>query len=102
MKNSLLFLAVMLVMTGFSAFGQTVTGRVMSSSDDAPLPGVSVLLKGTTTGSTTDSDGRFSIQIPGSANGAVLSFSFIGFETQEIAVNGRTTIDVSLVEDITQ
>lgn len=102
MKNSLRFLAVIFVMTGFSAFGQTVAGRVTSSADDSPLPGVSVLLKGTTTGSTTDSEGRFSIQIPENEKEPVLAFSFIGYATQEIPVNGQTSINVSLAEDITQ
>ena len=102
MKNSLRYLAVIFVMTGFSTFGQTVAGRVTSSSDDTPLPGVSVLLKGTTNGSTTDSEGRYSIQIPENEKEAVLAFSFIGYATQEIPVNGKTSINVSLAEDITQ
>jgi iron complex outermembrane recepter protein len=102
MKNSLRYLAVIFVMTGFSAFGQTVTGRVTSSTDDSPLPGVSVLLKGTSTGSTTDADGRFTIQVPATDKDAVLTFSFIGFATQEISVNERTVINVTLAEDITQ
>src|SRR5262245_57132108 len=100
MKNSLRYLAVIFVMSGFAAVGQTVTGRVTASSDDSPLPGVSVLLKGTTTGSTTDTDGRFTIQVPANDRDAVLAFSFIGFATQEISVSGRTAIDVSLAEDI--
>lgn len=102
MKNSLRYLAVIFVMTGFSTFGQAVTGQVTSSSDGSALPGVSVLLKGTTNGSTTDSDGRFTIQVPDNEKEAVLAFSFIGFATQEISVNGRTSINVSLAEDATQ
>jgi iron complex outermembrane receptor protein len=75
---------------------------VTSSADDSPLPGVSVLLKGTTTGSTTDSEGRFSIQIPTNEKEPVLAFSFIGYATQEIPVNAQTSINVSMAEDITQ
>jgi iron complex outermembrane recepter protein len=101
MKHYLLSLAVMLLMTGF-AYGQTVTGRVTTSGDGSPLPGVSVLVKGTTTGTTTDADGRFSIQVPQSEPNAVLTFSFIGFTTQEISVSGRTTVDVAMDEDIAQ
>ena len=64
------------------------------------MPGVSVLLKGTTTGTTTDADGKYTLSIDGTEN-AVLTFSFIGFLTQEIAVLNKTSIDVSLTEDIT-
>lgn len=101
MKNTVLSLTVILVMTGFAAFGQTVSGRVTAGSDGNALPGVSVLVKGTTVGTTTDADGRYSIQVTSQEN-PVLSFSFIGFVTQEIAVGGRTSIDVILEEDITQ
>jgi iron complex outermembrane receptor protein len=90
------------MMASFSAFGQAITGRVTSAADGTPLPGVSVLLKGTATGSTTDSDGRYSLEIPDDDQDAVLTFSFIGFATQEVAVSGRTAIDVVLAEDITQ
>jgi len=93
MKNTVLSLTVILVMTGFAAFGQTVSGRVTAGSDGNALPGVSVLVKGTTVGTTTDADGRYSIQVTSQEN-PVLSFSFIGFVTQEIAVGGRTSIDV--------
>ena len=73
----------------------TVTGKVVSSEDGQPLPGVSVVLKGSTTGTSTDFDGNYSLNI--SSNDGTLVFSYIGFETQEIKINGRSTIDVSLV-----
>ena len=76
----------------------TVTGNV---TDDAgvPLPGASVLVKGTTTGASTDFDGNYSINI--SNGGATLVFSYVGFVTQEIAINGQSTINVTLVTDNT-
>lgn len=83
------------------ALGQTVTGRVTSAGDNSSLPGVSVLIKGTTIGSSTDADGRYSIDVGNNQN-AVLVFSFIGFTTQEVSVGNQTTIDVSLPEDIAQ
>lgn len=95
-------MSVIFVMIGFTAIGQTVTGTVTSSSDASALPGVSVLLKGSTTGTTTDSDGHFTIQVPEGDNNAILVFSFIGFASQEIQVGGRTTIDVPLETDMTQ
>jgi hypothetical protein len=55
---------------------RTVTGTVTSSEDGSSLPGVNVLLKGTTNGSVTDSDGKFSLSVPSS--GGILTFSFIG------------------------
>lgn len=77
----------------------TVTGRVTESSGN-PLPGVTIVVRGTfPTGTTSGEDGRYSL--PGVPQNAVLSFSFVGFKTQEIAVNGRTRIDVQLQEDIT-
>lgn len=102
MKKALLMLTVMFVMTAFTGFGQAITGRVTSASEGSALPGVSVLLKGTTVGTTTDADGRYTLQVPGDVNNATLTFSFIGFTSQEVSVSGRTSIDVSLAEDITQ
>jgi hypothetical protein len=78
----------------------TVTGRVTSSADGLALPGVSVLLKGTTTGIVTDADGDFSIQVPDSR--ATLQFSFIGFGTHEVVVGNQTVINVSLAETMLQ
>lgn len=79
---------------------QAVSGRVTSSGDDSPLPGVSILVKGTTTGTSTDADGRFSLAVPD--NNAVLVLSFIGFAPQEITVGNRTNIDVQMSEDATE
>lgn len=78
----------------------TVTGTVTAADDATALPGVSITIKGTSQGTTTDKDGRYSIQVP---NGdAVLVFSFIGFLAQEITVDARTVIDVALTTDIQQ
>jgi TonB-linked SusC/RagA family outer membrane protein len=74
-----------------------VTGTV-TSTEGVPLPGVSILIKGTNTGTVTDIDGYFNINVPGEEN--ILVFSFIGYTTKEVAVNGRTTINVTLEEDV--
>ncbi|WP_298646026.1 SusC/RagA family TonB-linked outer membrane protein, partial [uncultured Proteiniphilum sp.] len=77
----------------------TVTGRVTESSGN-PLPGVTIVIRGTSpTGTTTGDDGRYTLA--GVPSDGVLSFSFVGFKTQEIPVNGRTRLDVQLQEDIT-
>ena len=76
MKKRLLGVLVLFLVAGVSALAQqTVSGRV-ATPDGTPLPGVSVLLKGTTTGTSTDTDGRFALSVPG--NDAVLVVSFIG------------------------
>ncbi|MDN3669442.1 TonB-dependent receptor [Echinicola jeungdonensis] len=77
-----------------------VSGTVVSSEDDMPLPGVSILLKGTSRGTVTDIDGKFSLEVP--EEGAILIFSSIGFETQEIPVGNRSTIDVVMQIDMQQ
>lgn len=84
------------------AHGQnvTVSGKVTSAADGSPIPGVNVLVKGTSTGTTTDSEGAYTINAGNTS--AVLVFSFIGFTSKEVAVDTQTSIDVSLTEDATQ
>jgi len=81
-----------------SVFAQNVvTGKVTSSDDGAPLPGVSVLIKGTTKGTATDTDGVFSIA---ASSGDVLVFSFIGYAAQEASVGSQTSINIILAPDL--
>jgi len=84
-----------IILCGVVAQAQTVSGKVTSA--DMPLPGASVLLKGTTNGVSTDMDGNYAINnIP---SDGVLVISYLGFVTQEIIVDGRSVINVSLLED---
>jgi len=76
---------------------RTVTGRVVDASNN-PMVGVNVLEKNTTNGVLTGADGRYSISVPA---GAVLSFSFIGYETQDVTVGNQSVIDVTLAESVT-
>jgi TonB-dependent starch-binding outer membrane protein SusC len=76
---------------------RTVTGRVVDASN-IPMPGVNVLEKNTTNGVQTGADGRFSISVSARA---VLSFSFIGYEPQDVAVEAQTVINVTLTEVVT-
>lgn len=97
MKNSLikglmLFLTVLCTSLTYS---QDVSGTVSDAS--GPLPGASVLVKGTTNGAQTDFDGKFTIRNVGS--NAVLVFSYIGLKTQEVNVAGRSTVSVVLAVD---
>jgi TonB-linked SusC/RagA family outer membrane protein len=93
--------AVLLILltANSSLFGQqmNVSGQVRENGN--PLPGVSILEKGTSQGTTSDAQGNFSINV--SSPSAVLVFSFIGYKTQEIQVSNRTSFDVDMVEDVT-
>ena len=100
MKKRLPGFMFIFLLSWASALAQhTVTGRV-SSSDGADLPGVSVLVKGTNTGTSTDATGQFTIAVPD--NNSILVLSFIGFSTQEIPVGTQTSLNVSMVEDTQQ
>ncbi|MCX8492145.1 MAG: SusC/RagA family TonB-linked outer membrane protein [Cyclobacteriaceae bacterium] len=101
-KNLLIKWVPLLLLISSMAWAQerTITGRVTSSDDGSSLPGVNVVVKGTTTGTVTDSDGRFSLSAP-SSNG-VLVLSFIGLKTQEVNIDNRTVINIKLESDYTQ
>lgn len=79
----------------FTPIAVTVSGKVTDLNGES-LPGVNVLLKGSNTGSVTNLDGEYSLSVPNESS--VIVFSFIGFETQEITVGGRTVIDVVMEE----
>ncbi len=91
---SLLLLTVSLVM----AQTTPITGTVTSSDDGSELPGVFVTVKGTTLGTITGPDGKFSLQVP--SNARTLVFSFVGYVTQEQAIEGRSRIDIVLQQDL--
>ena len=74
---------------------QTVSGTV--SDENGPLPGATILVKGTSNGTTTDFDGNYTLNLI--TTDAVLVISFVGYITQEVVVAGKTTIDITLVED---
>ena len=96
--KKLLSVLFLLSFTLASVYAQDiqVKGTVVSGTDDFPLPGVSVVVKGTTKGVITDIDGNFVISVP---SNAVLSFTYIGFKSQEVPVEGKTTLNVVLYED---
>nr|WP_121270237.1 SusC/RagA family TonB-linked outer membrane protein [Pedobacter schmidteae] len=95
-KLLMLFLGIALLTTQVIAQQITVTGKVTSAADGLPLPGVSVKIKGKSGGTTTDAQGRYSIE---AANNDVLAFSFIGMTAQELPINGAKVLNVKLVED---
>lgn len=88
-------LALFVILTGAQLLAQRVTGVVVDESN-TPIPGVNVVVKGTTNGTITMNDGSYSI-VSGDPAKDILSFSFIGFETTEVKINGKKIIDVKLV-----
>ncbi|GAB4023649.1 SusC/RagA family TonB-linked outer membrane protein [Spirosoma koreense] len=81
------------------AQNRSISGKVTSSEDGSPLPGVTVLLKGTTQGTTTNADGIYQIN---ASTGDVLLISFIGFTTESLKLGNQTTVDVALKPDASQ
>jgi TonB-linked SusC/RagA family outer membrane protein len=99
MKKILLICFFIACVPKLMAQQSIVSGKVTSAEDGSPLPGVNVLLKGTTTETVTDTNGIYSLSAP---SDAVLVVSFIGLKTVEVPVNGRSTIDIQLASDVTQ
>ncbi|WP_109831904.1 SusC/RagA family TonB-linked outer membrane protein [Reichenbachiella versicolor] len=92
----ILFLLASMLPQSAIAQQVTVSGKISDENGD-PLPGVNVLIKGAATGTITDIDGEFTLSLN---EGAVLSFSFIGYKTQEVSTAGRSRIEVGMVLDV--
>ena len=96
MNKSLLIL--LFTVFAFSAYGQkTISGKVTDESDGSPIPGVNVVVKGTTTGTVTDIDGKYQLQTKEGAT--TLVFSYVGYKSQEVPIDNQTTIDIALKPD---
>jgi len=93
---------LLLLFVAGNAFSQnrTLKGLVTSVEDNSPLPGVNVLIKGTSNGTITNSDGTYSIELKSPND--ILVFSFIGYKSQEYSVGNLDNLDVQMVSDITQ
>ncbi len=97
MKNFRIFLfSVILLFPAFMFAQQTIKGKVTEATGEA-LPGVGIIIKGSTVGTSTDFDGNYSLE--NVKTGEVLVFSYVGFKTLEIVVTNNTTINVGLIED---
>ena len=102
MKKTLQLILGLLFLVGLNeSFAQTnkVTGKVTSADDGSGLPGVSVLVKGTSKGTQTDFNGLYTIEV---ASNQTLVFTFIGMEAKEVAVGSKSVIDVALQNDDNQ
>ncbi len=89
---------LLLPVLGFSQI-RTVRGKITAANDGTALPGVSVIVKGTTAGSTSNSDGQYSLNVPEGKE--TLVFSFIGYASQEVSINNQEVIDLAMTEDVT-
>ncbi|OWY19375.1 SusC/RagA family TonB-linked outer membrane protein [Sphingobacteriales bacterium UPWRP_1] len=99
MKKIFLLLLFVTVAAGQAFAQRTITGTVTDATSGEPVVGVNVSAKGTTVGTVTDLDGKYSLGVPKSANAVV--FSFVGYKTQTIALDGASNIlDVALEEDV--
>src|SRR5687768_10520662 len=97
--NRLFVLLSFLVSFSISAQTVKVSGRVTSESDPEGLPGVNIVIKGTNEGTITDLNGSYSLD---SEANSVLVFSFIGYTSQEVAVNGQGRLNIIMVEEAQQ
>ena len=97
MKTRFTLLLILLFTVNAFAQDKSVSGTVLSSEDNMPVPGVNVIVKGTARGISTDFDGGYSIKV---SQGETLEFSSIGFKTVSILIQNQTTINVSLELDI--
>lgn len=98
-KKMLVFLVLVLGTHPLIAQTKTVTGNVTATTDNTALPGVNVLVEGTTNGTQTDFDGNYTIEV---AEGGILVFSYIGTASQSVTVGSSNTINVSMDEDASQ
>ena len=93
----ILFLSVFVGIGSLWAQTRTITGTVTDSEDGQPIPGVSIVVKGTTKGTITDINGKYSLSVPQDAS--TLIFSFVGMESQEVEIQGRTVINISMKQE---
>ncbi|MEM9676367.1 MAG: carboxypeptidase-like regulatory domain-containing protein, partial [Bacteroidota bacterium] len=100
MRKRLLVLLMLTASVSYVWAQRQVSGKVSDADEGSSLPGVNVLVKGTTIGTVTDIDGNYTITVSG--DNPVLTFSSIGYATQDVAVGNRSTIDLSLNPDVQQ
>src|SRR5690242_147581 len=100
MRKILLFCFSCLMGYYATAQDRVVTGMITSAEDGSPVPGVNIIVKGTSQGTVSDANGTYSISVP--ATGGTLSFSFIGLTTQEKEIGQLSVIDVQMSLDVTQ
>ena len=91
-------LVLLLCSIAFSGYAQQRVTGVVTDENDTPVPGVAIVVKNTTIGTVTDLDGRYILNVPEGAE--ILTFSYIGYTSQDVAINNQSTINISLQPDI--
>src|ERR1700712_2801282 len=101
MKKKLLLIICISLIALVQTYAQshTVTGTVTGKDDGLPIPGATVKIKNTTTGTQTGSDGKYSLNVPA---GSTIVISFLGSATQQIVVGNQTVVNVALVSTSSQ
>ena len=99
MKKIAIILSLLLLMGSLALYGQDrqITGTVTSSADNLPIPGVSIYVKGSTVGTISDVDGKYTLEVP--ADATTIVFSFVGMKTLELPIEG-TVLDATLEPDV--
>ncbi|MEP4947027.1 MAG: carboxypeptidase-like regulatory domain-containing protein, partial [Flavobacteriaceae bacterium] len=101
MNLKLKLVLIVILLTNIQLFAQdsySLSGNV-TDANNVPIPGANVVILNTTRGTQTDFDGNYAIQV---SNGDVLSFSYIGYASQQVIVNGQATINISMAEDLSE
>lgn len=105
MKKHRNLLKTLLILLSFSIMGSAlaqsinITGKITDGADGSTMPGVTIVVKNTTSGTTSDINGQYSLSV---TQGATLVFSFIGYETQEVVVGDKATINVTMRPELTE
>jgi len=97
LKNKLILIAILLFNITIFAQNTTLTGTVVSETDNSPIPGANIIVKNTKRGTTTDFDGKYQIQV---AKGDVLQFSYLGYAIKIVTFDDQKTLNISLAEDL--
>src|SRR5690606_30236000 len=97
-KKYVTLILMLVILTGYVQAQTTLTGKVSEANGEA-LVGVSVYISGTSVGTVTDIDGTYTLNVPTGSETGMLTFSLIGYATQEVAINNRSDISIILLED---
>src|SRR5690606_13853803 len=98
-QYQILCLVLTLLLGSSSAYAQRSISGTVSDGNGQGMPGVNVIVKGTSSGTTSDAEGKYTISVPDGGS-SILVFSFIGFQTQEVDAGTRTTVNVTMTEDV--
>src|SRR5438270_11788679 len=100
MRRTITFCALVLAFVFNQALAQerTITGKITSSQDNQPIPGVAVVVVGTTVGTVTDIDGNYSLKIP--ADARQIKFSGIGMKSKTVDIGSSNSIDLAMEPDV--